>query len=98
MQKNHISVIQKVIPIKSSNMLLCIRRDDVVFDRKKRVILKGASGITEFRRKNNAYSEHTKLSAIKHPCRVTQPTRKRARPAFLCPPADPCTDFHESGG
>lgn len=35
-------------------------------------------GITEFRKKNNAYSEHTKLSAIKHSCRVTQPMRNCA--------------------
>lgn len=53
-------------------------------------------GITEFRKKNNAYSERTKLSAVKHPCRVTQPTRRRARPAFLCPRSDPRTDFLEN--
>ncbi|XP_076390867.1 uncharacterized protein LOC105661785 isoform X3 [Megachile rotundata] len=57
-----------------------------------------SQGITEFRRKNNAYSEHTKLSAIKHPCQVTQPTRRRARPAFLCPRPDPRTDFLKNAG
>jgi len=52
-------------------------------------------GITEFRRKNNAYcAEHTKLSAIKHRCRPGRASaHERARPAFLCPRPDRCTDF-----
>lgn len=38
-------------------------------------------------------AEHTKLSAIKHRCRAGRATRKRARPAFLCPRPDPVRGF-----
>lgn len=47
-------------------------------------------GITEFRRKNNAYcGTHKAVGHKTHRCRARQTARKRARPAFLCPRSDP---------